>query len=266
MNSREIEKALLDLKSSSKTSMFMVVLGAIFLLGSVYYSATRLTPLEDRLEELTNKVRYLNALVNEKQSKLDLLENTLDSTRRELSNTNSALDMLQEGIRDILTAQYSDAINIFKEYIKLFPKSAEAMNFLGYSELRYAQYWRDKSIKAGIAKEEKNEYFDNIDIYAKSAERHLKMALSLSPGYSWPQYNLAILYFQSGKKDLALSAITEMLEINPGMIKWLCDDGQFRKMKTDNEISDQFTDIVNEVVRIQGKDSCWVTKPVIIKR
>lgn len=55
MNDQEIRDSLSKLHRASRTSLGMILLGVFFLVGSIYYSATRLRPLEDEIKTLEAK-------------------------------------------------------------------------------------------------------------------------------------------------------------------------------------------------------------------
>lgn len=57
----QLEQVFKDLKRSSHTSILMVSLGTLFLLGSIYYSATRLRPLEAKIIEKQQQIAELEA-------------------------------------------------------------------------------------------------------------------------------------------------------------------------------------------------------------
>ena len=49
MNDLDVQTSLSALRRQSQVSLVLVLLGAAFLLFSVYYSASRLTPLENEI-------------------------------------------------------------------------------------------------------------------------------------------------------------------------------------------------------------------------
>lgn len=123
MNEQYIERTLSELKSSSITSLIMIILGALCLLASLYYSATRLTPLETEVHELSTKINELELQAKEKQHELNELEQRFETTTKQLSVSLTSLNMLQEGIRYLFNRQYAETINSFSEYLKLNPNS-----------------------------------------------------------------------------------------------------------------------------------------------
>lgn len=53
-----------ELKNGSRLSLILIVIGALFLGGTVYYSAARLAPLEGQIEAKKKELLILNATVN----------------------------------------------------------------------------------------------------------------------------------------------------------------------------------------------------------
>jgi outer membrane murein-binding lipoprotein Lpp len=61
MENEDILASIAELKKGSRLSLGMILLGALFLAGSVYYSATRLAPLEQSVRELSEEIAQLEA-------------------------------------------------------------------------------------------------------------------------------------------------------------------------------------------------------------
>lgn len=277
MNIAEIEGQISELRKTSSASFIMIILGATCLIGSLYYSATRLTPLEERISILSNESMALENELSKKQRLIEEaqieLKNTqtslsdykkkLESTNAELNNAVNALVFLQGGVSYLLNRQYPEAIDSFGRYLELRPDSHEALNFLGYAELRYAQFWRENSKNNDISNTQRNEYIANTINFSRSAESHLSRAQRLNKKYAWPSYNLALLHYQSGKKTEALDQLSELLTQSPSMLNWLCEDGQFRKFRIDKETADRFTKIVEDSLESQQRKTCWVIKPPV---
>jgi tetratricopeptide (TPR) repeat protein len=275
---QRIDETFAQLRTSSIASVVLVVIGAVCVVGGVFYSATRLTPLETEISSLNDallakksKLSQIEGLLNERGASLKEANRALhemnlqlESSRKELDELLSSLTLLQEGSRFLNNRQYSNAIDSFTSFLERFPDNAQALNFAGYSELRYAQFWRENvnSSRAGVTDEQKREWVQDVKRYFLLSEAHLQRAESLTADNPWPTYNLALLYYQNSDKDLALSKLSEMLSGHPKMTKWLCEDGQFRKMKIDRATAERFTTIVQRAVDEAGGSSCWVIKPV----
>lgn len=57
----QFEQVFKDLKRSSNVSLVMVGLGTLFLIGSIYYSASRLRPLQQQIDEKQQQIAALEA-------------------------------------------------------------------------------------------------------------------------------------------------------------------------------------------------------------
>lgn len=81
----EIFEVFKELKHSSRVSITLIAVGILFLLGSVFYSATRLRPLEDeiktKLQEivmLKSQEDVLNKKIVEKQKEFEQLKTNVE--------------------------------------------------------------------------------------------------------------------------------------------------------------------------------------------
>ena len=76
MNEKMVEEALSELKRSSRVSILFAVLGATFIVASLFYSFTRLTPLE---EDIAQKVSQIEKLEDSKaQLESELIKLTIE--------------------------------------------------------------------------------------------------------------------------------------------------------------------------------------------
>jgi hypothetical protein len=71
MNENQIEEVFKELKRSSRVSITLVLVGVVFLLGSVYYSATRLRPLEDEIKKKRQEIISLQGQEEIQRKKVD---------------------------------------------------------------------------------------------------------------------------------------------------------------------------------------------------
>lgn len=65
MVSNDIQASISELKRTSQLSLGMIVVGALFLAGTVYYSATRLGPLEQDIRAKREEIAQLEAKKSE---------------------------------------------------------------------------------------------------------------------------------------------------------------------------------------------------------
>lgn len=71
----DVDQVLTELKRSSRVSLLMILVGTVFLLGSVLYSVTRLRPLQ---EEIATNQRQLEHLKQQQEGLLDFIMQVAD--------------------------------------------------------------------------------------------------------------------------------------------------------------------------------------------
>src|SRR3546814_20758262 len=59
MTDPQLDRAFAELRKGSQASLFLMLVGVLFLLGSVYYAATRLRPLEQQVAQKKADVERL---------------------------------------------------------------------------------------------------------------------------------------------------------------------------------------------------------------
>lgn len=239
MKDSQIQQKIEEITKKSKASFFLTLALLLFAVFSIYY--------------YTTKISYLSGEVEKKNAELTNAEKKIHSTL-------DALNLAQEGTRFLINRQYADAIDKFNKFLVVYPSSPEALNFLGYSELRYAQFWKENSKRKNISKIQIDEYQTNAATFSQKAEAHLEKAASIS-NHSWSRYNLAILYFKSERKLLAIEQLDNLLKAMPYMVKWVCNDGQFREMRLDSTTADRFVEVVTTATKHENLESCWAIKP-----
>ena len=121
---------------------------------------------------------------------------------------------LSEGLRLVGQGKLSDGISFYEQSIQLNPESAVAHEYLGYAKLRRAQINRDAQP-------------DDVQIAIQAFER----AASLDPKYVWAPYNLALAYWQAGRKDEAVTQVKRVLELDPSFASVISKDRQFIKFR-----------------------------------
>lgn len=252
MNSTELQEHVNRIVAKSRISLFFTVVLIAFAAYGVFYYTTKIAYLSGEVSDLQLDIKT-------KTEELRKTEEQYAVVQKRMTQSLGALDFLQEGSRYLLNRQYAEAIERFEKFLEVHPDSPEALNFLGYSELRYAQFWKENLDREGISHEQKLEYENNRKKYYILSLEHLRKA-SAKPAYSWPAYNMAILQYQAGFKDEGLDILEELLGTSPFMIRWLCDDGQFRKLRVNRETSDRFVEIVSRAMEAERKASCWVIK------
>lgn len=94
-------KVLAKLQRNSRTSAALVSIGAVFLLGTVYYSATRLEPLERQVRELEGQVLEKRKELSDLTGEVAKLQQTRDALLKDLGWTEESLRGRQVSTRDV---------------------------------------------------------------------------------------------------------------------------------------------------------------------
>lgn len=261
MKQSELERRTDEIIRKSRLSAVLTTIVAAFVAFSFYYYYSKIQELSGQVRNLNNEIETKNLELERKRAELRNLETEVEDQRLKLAIYGRALNHIQEGTRFFLSRQYEDAIGSYNRYLELVPNSAEALNLLGYSELRYAQYWAENSVRKEISEQQKQEYSQKSKLFFHQSSDHLVAASEISAMYPWPKYNLALVYYFSGNPDKSLETLSSLLSKSPQMIKWLCEDGQFRKMRIDRKTAERFVEIVHTAMVKEERVKCWVIKP-----
>lgn len=238
MQDSHIQQKIEEINKKSKASFFFTLTLIILAAFSVYY--------------YTSKVSYLSDEIKKQEIELT-------NAKENVHSAISALTFLQNGTRFLMNRQYADAIENFNKFLVIYPDNPEALNFLGYSELRYSQFWQENSKRKNLSNTQIDEYQTNAITFNRKAETHLDKAASVF-NYVWAKYNLVILYLKSERKSLAIEQLENLLKTDPYMVKWLCNDAQFREMRLNSTISNRFVKAVAIATEHENLESCWVIK------
>lgn len=82
MNEQKIELSISELRSSSRISILFAVLGGILILSSLFYSFTRLTPLEAKVSEKISEIKELKDSKNKLEIELNELKDEVKETKQ----------------------------------------------------------------------------------------------------------------------------------------------------------------------------------------
>lgn len=126
--------------------------------------------------------------------------------------------LLSDGIELASRGRLSESITLYNKAIDLNPQSANAYQFLGYTFLRRSQ------MRPGV---HPNDLKDSISA--------LEKAIQLDRTHVWARYNLALAYWEAGKKKIAIDTIHSLLEIDSSFIGVIANDPQFKKFRESYE-------------------------------
>jgi tetratricopeptide (TPR) repeat protein len=191
---------LLDAKEKKRRRNTFLYLGLPLLAGVLLtlWTAQQARALNKQRRELNIKSQELQKLKQE----IDALNNQLNKTREQS-------DVMRQGLIDLQSRNYSDAIREFDRAIELDPLNPNAYNLKGYAQLR------KKDISQAI--------------------ETLKRSIEIDPNYIWGHYNLALAYWDQGDRAAAIEEVKKVLEINPEFRRTFRNDGQFRKFRSSPE-------------------------------
>jgi hypothetical protein len=78
VNEEQVEQVFSELKRSSRVSVVMVVLGTLFLIASVSYSALRLRPLETKLTEKREELARVEQELGQRKQEYETLKASVE--------------------------------------------------------------------------------------------------------------------------------------------------------------------------------------------
>ncbi len=79
----QIENTFAELRRSSRVSLLLVMVGALMLLGSVWYSVTRLRPLQLEVISVEQRLSKITSDLENKQERLMEIEKTVTSLQKD---------------------------------------------------------------------------------------------------------------------------------------------------------------------------------------
>ncbi|RPJ16464.1 MAG: serine protease [Desulfobacteraceae bacterium] len=169
-----------------------------------------------------NRIEWLKKAISLQKFKdwHNLLDHSLSWTKSEPQNAEARYTL---GIAHGNLKSYDDAINAFRQAVRINPKHAEAWNNLGdayrkinrYSDAaecfrralridpKYAEPWNN----LGVAYGELQRHDDAVEV--------LRQALRIDPKYADAWYNLGISYIELKQYSNAIEAFNRSLLINP---------------------------------------------------
>lgn len=227
----------------TRISLIFTTLFVTSILASTFF-------LSKEAFELSTTVQAQKIELVETKKELAERQIDLDKVRAEILLQKMSINHLQTAIRHLLNRNYQDAISGFKNFLRISPNDAEGLNYLGYTEYRYANQLMGSAADSASIKEVN-------DMYA-AAERHLKLSIEKDPENIWPRYNLTLLLYTTDKSDEAALSLQELLNNHPDAIKFICDDGQFRKFAKEKNDQKSLRAVLSSTLDAKGINKCWV--------
>lgn len=107
MDEQIIESTFSELKRSSRVSLSMVIIGVIFLLGSLFYAATRLGPLEDEIKKKTIEISQLREIESDYKTKIEKSEKTIVSLKNQSKDLVDQIVEVENKVKDLRRTESS---------------------------------------------------------------------------------------------------------------------------------------------------------------
>jgi tetratricopeptide (TPR) repeat protein len=208
MNESQIKESLASLRFHSTASLVLVLIAASIFAFTLYYSASRLTPLEIEIAALTSKIESTKTDLQEAQAGLLKANRELGEIQEKTKNARSSFVFVQQGLRQFFVKDFANAITFYDKAINQDSTNPILFDLRGYALLRVGR------VEEAIASLEK--------------------CVSLAPDYVWGHYNLALAY---GKLNdpRALDHVKTVLKLDPSMRDKIRGDGQFQIFKSNQE-------------------------------
>ena len=215
MNELEIRNSLAGLRFQSAASLALVLIGACLFAFTLYYSASRLTPLEKEMADkrimisgLTSQLKTTTATLQQTHANLKQAQEELVEVQEKTQSARSSFIFVQLGLRQFFVKDYANAIKFYDKAIEQDPSNPVLFDLRGYALLRGGRI--------------------------EEAITSLEKSVSLAPDYVWGHYNLALAYGKANDPR-ALDHIKAVLELDAAMRETIRGDGQFRIFKSNSQ-------------------------------
>lgn len=227
----------------SKSSLAITVIFVLAIALGIVLLTLRAASLSSKIEQQSLQLEIAKSEL--KKSKEELLETT-----EKIEQYKKSMDYLQLGVRNLLNRSYPKAIDGFERFLSVSRDDPQGLNYLGYTQYRYAIQLRDsKGDNSGES--EAAAMFTN-------AESSLRKSIKADPTNIWPTYNLTLLLYQTDRKSESLDSIKHLLDAHDESLNLICNDGQFRRIKLDSEVSAKFEALITSSMEQHNVSNCWV--------
>ena len=208
----ELEHALTKLstfRTSSTTSIVLMLFGVVVIVGAVVFSASRLRPLENQADELRTESDTLKAQNAELAQQSEQLRAELASSRQKLESLQKLVDLVRLAVIASQARHYEEADAMFDKAIALDPSNGNIYAYKGH-----AQYRAEKYAKA----------IQTLEACSKNDDKNV-----------WCHYNLALAYWANGNHDQAIAQVRRTLDLDPSFRDTFKGDFQFNPFKASPE-------------------------------
>lgn len=197
----DYENTFKELRTSSRVSLIMMIVGGLVLVASVVYSATRLSPLEAEISKkrklLVSAEKSIESLKNESAE----LSNLVENLKTKVKSLEVSEDLVENGVESYLSKNYSLAVDEYSKAIDLNPQHQSAYGLRGQAYVRLKDY--------------------------QKALSDLNKALSINPSNNQALYSIAITLFSLQKNHEAATMLSKYLDIVPEELSTIRYGGDF---------------------------------------
>ena len=198
-------------RTSSFTSIALMVVGVGVIVAAVIFSIGRLRPLEEQADQLRTETAALKTQSAELTQHAGQLKSELTVAQQKLGSVQKQTDIVRLAVMDSQSRRFDRAIKGFDEAIALDATNGNVYAYKGYAQLRSDPPHLAQAIETFETCFEK----DNSNI--------------------WCHYNGALAYWKNGNRDLAVAEVSKTLELDPDFRIVFEGDGQFGKFKSSAE-------------------------------
>jgi len=185
------------IRSTSRRSAMISLLGLVLIIASLAYSAIQLTSLRNKIDNARHEFEIQN-------KQLISTKTELDATHRQLRASREAVSYVTQGINLYHQRLYSEAVEAYGKALSLDPQNPYILNLRGYSLFKANQL--DEAISS------------------------LKRAVELDPTYAWGFFDLARVLCAKREYSLAQEAASQAASLRPVLKEVMQSDGEFTRL------------------------------------
>lgn len=261
-NEASLEYKISTTIKKSRLSFFSTLFFLVVIFVVLFALFQQVKNLQDTTESLNKEVKLKESEVRSLNEEITTANDEIEESKLELENYNKAIEIFHIGLRRLQSRQYHKAIEAFSNFIDIVPGSPQAFHILGYSEYRYFLHWKENLInqRGQVSLSQQVEWENLTKEYYDRATNNFKRALELNESYMWPEYHMILLDFYADNYDQSMKLLKSAVNKHPEMLDYLCDDGEFRKIRKHQETKYYFVETISNALNSNNQDrkSCWV--------
>ena len=223
----DYENTFKELRTSSRVSLIMMIIGGLVLITSVIYSATRLSPLEAEISKKRKLLLSAEKSIESLKVESAELNNLVKSLKAKVKSLELSENLVETGVESYLSKNYSLAIDEYSKAIELNPQHQSAYGLRGQAYVRLKDY--------------------------RKALSDLNKALSINPNNNQALYSIAITLFSIQKNDEAATMLSKYLDIVPEELSTIRYGGDFSPFRERVEFKNVINTERNKVRFVQEK-------------